>query len=121
ADVLSLSFYERFKSEKFDLLVCNPPYISENEYLTLAPEVKKEPKNALTPATNDNLIFYKKIIANLEKLLNVNGSAYFEISENIFAKLQNLQTIYPNLKFLFFNGFNNKPNVLKIFFLESVC
>lgn len=66
------------KGEKFDVIVSNPPYISENEYATLAPEVKMEPKTALT-ADNGGYIFYERIAREAAGYLSDGGVLIFEI------------------------------------------
>ena len=38
--------------EKFDIIVANPPYVSQKEYKNLAEEVKKQPSNALLAPLN---------------------------------------------------------------------
>ncbi len=64
--------------KKYDIVVCNPPYIEENEYTGLQEEVKKEPYHALV-AEDNGLIFYKKILSNFEILCKSNGVIFFEI------------------------------------------
>jgi release factor glutamine methyltransferase len=52
-----------------DLIVANPPYITENEYHQLQPEVAKwEDKNALV-ASNHGLDFYQRIAQNAGRYL----------------------------------------------------
>lgn len=63
---------------KYDIVVCNPPYITEEEYGFLQEEVKKEPYHALV-AEDNGLIFYKKILSNFEILCKSNGVMFFEI------------------------------------------
>lgn len=64
---------------KFDVIVSNPPYVSENDYKSLEPELKNhEPKIALTDNSN-GLSFYKHIIEVSNQLLNKPGKLYFEL------------------------------------------
>jgi release factor glutamine methyltransferase len=64
---------------KFDLIVCNPPYVSEPDYEKLARNVKDfEPKSALT-AGQDGLDIIKKIIADANRHLKPAGTLMFEI------------------------------------------
>lgn len=68
--------------KKYDLIVSNPPYISESSYRYLPDEVKKfEPKNALL-AGKDGLLFYRKILEKAKEHLNANGKIYLEIGYN---------------------------------------
>ncbi len=48
-------------SGEFDLIVSNPPYVTEEEMLELSPEVEKEPRHALTDG-GDGLSIIRKII-----------------------------------------------------------
>lgn len=68
-------------NKKYDIVVCNPPYISESEYNELEEEVKKEPYIALI-ANDNGLEFYKKILSNFEMLCKDNGVIFFEVGIN---------------------------------------
>lgn len=62
-----------------DLIVCNPPYISEAEYLELDREVRDfEPKSALV-ADEDGLQFYKRLAEEAPSYLKVGGRIWLEI------------------------------------------
>ncbi|MGD0077801.1 MAG: peptide chain release factor N(5)-glutamine methyltransferase [Sedimentisphaerales bacterium] len=64
---------------KFDLIVANPPYVSETEYEKLAKNVKDfEPKQALI-AGYDGLDIIKKIIVNAGQFLKPAGALMLEI------------------------------------------
>lgn len=64
--------------KKYDIVLCNPPYISFKEYEGLEEEVKKEPTIALT--TDDNgLLFYKNILSKFPLLCKNDGVMFFEI------------------------------------------
>jgi release factor glutamine methyltransferase len=64
---------------KFDLIVANPPYVSEPEYEKLAKNVKDfEPKQALI-AGKDGLDVIKKIIVNASQFLKSTGALMLEI------------------------------------------
>jgi len=64
---------------KFDLIVCNPPYVSEPDYEKLAPNVKDfEPKSALA-AGRDGLDIIKRIIADANQYLKPTGTLMLEI------------------------------------------
>jgi len=66
---------------KFDLIVSNPPYISEAEFSVLMPEVRNfEPKIALV-AKNDGLEFFDKIISKAPNFLNTGGQIFFEVGK----------------------------------------
>lgn len=66
-------------SGRFNLIVSNPPYISESEMHSLAPEVRDwEPHLALTPG-GDGLGAYRIIAAQLRAFMAPKGRALFEI------------------------------------------
>jgi release factor glutamine methyltransferase len=64
---------------KFDLILCNPPYIASSEIELLETEVRKyEPRLALDGGW-DGLAAYRKIIPQLCRILNRTGLAIFEL------------------------------------------
>lgn len=66
-------------SGKFDLIVSNPPYISEDEMHSLDADVKDwEPRIALTPE-GDGLGAYRLIAEQAGAYLSKNGTVLFEI------------------------------------------
>lgn len=64
--------------EKFEMIVCNPPYISPKEYLSLSPEVKKEPRLALYGGV-DGLDFYRVLGEKAPFFLTEEGVLLAEI------------------------------------------
>ncbi len=73
---------------KFDIIVSNPPYISEKDYEQLSREIKEhEPKEALF-AAGKGLYFYEKILDQAGKYLKREGSIYFEIGYNLADKIK---------------------------------
>ena len=66
----------------FDIIVSNPPYISESEKELLSQNViNYEPAMALFVNDDDPLIFYRTIAEFAEKYLNSNGLIYLEMNE----------------------------------------
>ncbi|MBL7149369.1 MAG: peptide chain release factor N(5)-glutamine methyltransferase [Candidatus Cloacimonetes bacterium] len=64
---------------KYDLIISNPPYISNKEYQYLSSEIREyEPLIALL-ADDNGLAFYKKILCSAKDYLTENGKIYFEI------------------------------------------
>lgn len=65
--------------QRFDLITCNPPYISAQEYAALAPEPRLwEPAQALTPG-GDGLGAYRQVCAQAPDLIAPGGHILFEI------------------------------------------
>lgn len=72
-------FLKPFINLKADYIVCNPPYVSEEEYLILDDDVRNyEPKRALV-AKDKGLEFYKKIEKEIFNFLNPKAKLFFEI------------------------------------------
>lgn len=71
-----------FQLGKFDLIVSNPPYVSESDYHLLEPELKVyEPRIALTD-NSDGLSFYNRIITISKSILENKGYLFFEIGKD---------------------------------------
>lgn len=66
-------------SERFDLVVSNPPYIPDAEIETLAPEVVRFDPVAALAGGPDGLDAYRAIVAQLPNLLKSNGKVIFEV------------------------------------------
>lgn len=66
---------------RFDLIVSNPPYVTEAEYAGLAPEITAwEPRAALTPG-GDGLAAYRAILGGVTAHLEPGGRVLVEIGE----------------------------------------
>ena len=83
-------------SEKIDLLISNPPYISEQEWYLMDASVRTyEPKTALF-AENNGLALYQQLIHESQTMLKADGKIYFEIGFQQGAALQELlSAAYP--------------------------
>jgi len=69
-----------FFSQKFDLIVSNPPYIKSRDLKKLEDDIKLyEPKIALDGG-NDGLDLIKKVIYKAKEILKANGRLALEIS-----------------------------------------
>lgn len=66
---------------KFDIIICNPPYIKTEAINYLEPEVRFfDPEIALDGGA-DGLSCYREIISNIDNYLEVHGKAFFEIGQ----------------------------------------
>jgi release factor glutamine methyltransferase len=72
-------FLSPLEGRQFDYLVCNPPYVSEKEFVDLEREVRDyEPKIALV-AENNGLSFYQRLAADLPKRLKPGAKVWLEM------------------------------------------
>ncbi len=75
---------------KFDLIISNPPYVSEIEYEKLDKNVKEyEPRIALF-AGEDGLDIYKRIIEKADKYLKPKAALLFEIGYSQGSSVRSL-------------------------------
>lgn len=72
------NLFEDLKTEKFDLIVSNPPYIPSDTIPTLSEEVKNEPVLALDGG-KDGLDFYRAIALQAKDFLNHDSFLLMEI------------------------------------------
>lgn len=72
-------FIKPLQGEVVDYIVCNPPYISEEEYMQLSKEVRDfEPEVALKGG-EDGLDFYRLLAGNISSILAPEGKCFLEI------------------------------------------
>ena len=97
---------------KFDLIVSNPPYISEKEILGLSNDVINwEPRIALTPE-GDGLGAYKNIISGVKNILIPNGRIIFEIGHAQGNEVSNLLKSNNFKEINIVKDINNKDRVV---------
>lgn len=72
------NLFDNLESQKFNIIVSNPPYIKKEDIKYLERQVKREPYIALNGG-QDGLDFYRKIIKDAYKYLNKGGYLCLEI------------------------------------------
>lgn len=92
--------------EKYDLVTCNPPYISYDDQNVDKSALLYDPENSLF-CEDDGLYFYKLVINNLDNILNPNGKIIFEIGYNQKEKIQNFLEPFNKNYFFKKDNFNN--------------
>lgn len=80
-------WFEGIEDESFDLIVSNPPYISESDIKNLSVEVKNHDPILALSGGNDGLDCYKKILFQLKNKLNGKNRAFLEMG---FGQLEDL-------------------------------
>ena len=82
---------------KFDMIVCNPPYIKTDDMADLQREVLREPATALDGG-EDGLMFYRAVADNWRAVLKSGGRLAFEAGAGQFQDIVGIMTAV---------GFNN--------------
>ncbi len=79
------------KSGKYDIIISNPPYVTESEKQVIDKNVLYyEPVDALFVPDEHPLRFYEAISSLALKILNPGGRLYFEINENKADQIEQL-------------------------------
>ena len=92
--IVQSDLFISLQGQKFDYILCNPPYIKAAVIETLAPEVKdREPEIALCGGA-DGLDFYRAIIKAAPSYLNLRGKILFEIGYDQAEEVRSLLEIY---------------------------
>lgn len=89
-DIFSKGFEKLLQSQKFDLIISNPPYVKLNEMQKLKPEIcLHEPKIALHGSRENKtgLIYYKRIVELVKKCCDIKLLA-FEIDPPLVSDLK---------------------------------
>ena len=79
--------------QQWDIIVCNPPYVTEQEKSSILPNVlEHEPHLALFVPDNDPLLFYCCIALFAKQHLKPQGKLYFEINRTFGVETVELLT-----------------------------
>ncbi len=99
-DMRSYCAEETVQSQKFDLIISNPPYIRRSQLPQLPRDVQQEPRLALDGG-EDGLEFHRLIIEQSPSLLNPGGLLFLEIGDEqeqdikkIFAQRARFKNIF---------------------------
>ena len=102
------------KKLKFDVLLCNPPYIKNSEVLDEM-VVGHEPNMALFGGV-DGLDFYRIIFAHFDEIINDKGFMGFEFGYDQKELLEELvKKTFPNYKYEFLKDYNKLYRMLFIY------
>lgn len=101
------------KEIKADIIISNPPYISEDEkHLMTASVLEHEPQTALF-AKDSGLALYKEMIRTLDGVLNPGGRVYFEIGFNQAKVLKTfIENVLPGTDVHIIKDINQNDRIL---------
>jgi len=90
--IIKSDLFDRLKKfGKFDIIVCNPPYIKTDDIKNLSKGVKNFDPHQALDGGEDGLEFYKKIAERVEEFLSKNGKIFLEIG---FDEKNSVQEIF---------------------------
>ena len=104
------------KGETFDVVLCNPPYISEDEVGVMDQSVLDyEPQSALF-AEDNGLAIYKRLAASIEEYLNPTGKIFLEIGYKQGESVSKLfKEAFPNAIVEVWKDFNQNDRVVAVY------
>ena len=100
--------------EQYDIIVSNPPYVTEMEKKYLLNNVlDHEPYKALFVPDDNPLLYYKRIVLLAKKYIKPRGKLYFEINENYGPEVAKIckDENFTNIKLV--QDINGKDRILK--------
>lgn len=90
--VIRSDLFASLADERYDLIVSNPPYVTEQEFAALPPEYSHEPRLGLA-AGADGLDFALRILAQAPEHLNEGGVLIVEVGESERALIECLPQV----------------------------
>ncbi len=98
----------------YDVIVSNPPYVTESEKTDLHKQVLDyEPEAALFVPDEDPLIFYRHIAKKSLDNLHPDGHLYFEINQQFARQILNLLMEYGYKNVNIYNDLNDNPRIVR--------
>ena len=113
--IVNGDLFSHIKFKKFfNVIVSNPPYISEEEFENLQREVKDfEPKRALYGG-EDGLMFFKKILDDSKKVLKREGMLFLEFGvPEQGEKISALMKFHGYSDIKIYEDYSGKPRVIR--------
>jgi release factor glutamine methyltransferase len=88
-EFIKSNMFDNIIDKKFDIIISNPPYVTEKEYKGLEKEIFFEPETAFL-AGEDGLDFYRIIANKVSQHLNPKGILLLELNANISLQIAEL-------------------------------
>lgn len=114
ADFITSDIFQFHTTEKYDIIVSNPPYIREQEKCEMQKRVLDyEPSRALFVPDDDPLIFYRAIAAFGSQHLLPGGILFFEINEALGDEMLQLMQEFHYSRLVLKKDFYGKKRFVK--------
>lgn len=81
--------FDYVPTRRFDCVMSNPPYLTEDEMEKLQTEIEYEPQSALNGGT-DGMDYYRAIIPVWRNFIAKGGMIIFEASENLMDEIEKI-------------------------------
>lgn len=110
------SLLEPVAGEKFDVILCNPPYISQDEVSVMDQSVlDHEPKSALF-AEDNGLALYKKLAEGIFDALSPGAQVFLEIGYKQGKQVRDIfQKSLPDAQIEIWQDFNHHDRVVAVY------
>lgn len=103
--------------EKLDLIISNPPYVTESEKTLMHKNVIDfEPEIALFVKDNNPFIYYEFIVNRAAQMLNDDGVLWLEINEKFPEEISDLCKKHGFNSNIVVKDLNNKPRFIQSYF-----
>ena len=112
-DYIKMDFLNEQFQGKYDLIVSNPPYITEKEKSAMGANVLDFEPHAALFVKDDPLIFYRRLMQRAKDHLQPNGSMYWEINQFYADALIELLKENNFREIELRNDINNNPRMIK--------
>jgi len=86
--------FDGLSGQRFDLIVCNPPYVDAEDLASMPPEYLHEPRLALA-AGEDGLDLVRRILAEAADYLTEQGTLIVEVGNS----QRHVEALYPDIDF----------------------
>ncbi|UVT34640.1 peptide chain release factor N(5)-glutamine methyltransferase [Mesomycoplasma hyorhinis] len=103
--IIQSDLFDNLKKYKFDVIICNPPYLDFEKSKLDSSVLDYEPWNALFAKQKGNY-FYQKILKQYKSFLKPKGVILFEIDQ---TNLEFFNKYYPEFKLIY--DINNKVRI----------
>ena len=108
-NLIESNLFEQLKEQRYDLILSNPPYVTDRSMAELPPEYQHEPQLALA-AGADGLDIVRRILAIAKNHLNNDGLLMVEVGHN--ADL--VEVAYPDVPFTWVDATGGEARIFML-------